>query len=314
MADIAEVAPAGRAGVRGSRGTTGFGRHWARYGAGYLFVLPAFVLYAVFMVYPFGQSVYLSLTDWNGATPTKDFVGLGNYRRLFGEELLWTSLWHNVIWVTIGTLAPMIIGVLLAMLLWRRPRGFTLFRTAYFLPQVLSPVVIALIFNWMYNPIFGLLNKALDGVGLESWSRGWLGDPDWALYAVLGASVWAETGFAFVVFLAGLQNVSRDLIEAATIDGANAWQRFWNVTVPQLSNVVNVVAALLLIGGFSAFDIIFVMTGGGPANATELIATYTYSSFIQNEVGYAAALSLVLTVISLVVSVVFVRLRERGGN
>jgi ABC-type sugar transport system permease subunit len=312
MTDIAGVAPVGRAEVREGRGATGFGRHWRRYGAGYLFLLPALLLYVVFMVYPFVQSIYLSLTDWNGATPTKDFVGLENYDRLFGEELLWKSLWHNVIWVTIGTLGPMALGLALAMLLWKRPKGFTLFRTAFFMPQVLSPVVIAIIFNWIYNPLFGLLNKGLDRVGLESWSRGWLGDPDTALFAVLGASIWAETGFVFVVFLAGLQTVSRDLIEAATIDGANAWQRFWNVTVPQLANVVNVVAALLLIAGFSAFDMIFVMTGGGPNNATELIATYTYSAFIQSQVGYAAALSLVLTVISLVVSVVFIKLRERG--
>src|SRR5215218_8131494 len=135
---------------------TGVARHWVRYRAGYLFVLPAFVLYAIFMVYPFGQSVYISLTDWNGATATKGFVGLANYRRLFGEDLLWQSLWHNVIWVSLGTAVPMAVGLFLAMLLSRKPRGFTLFRTVYFMPQVLSPVVIAIIFNWIYNPLFGI--------------------------------------------------------------------------------------------------------------------------------------------------------------
>jgi ABC-type sugar transport system permease subunit len=144
-------------------------------------------------------------------------------------------------------------------------------------------------------------------------SRGWIGDPDVALYAVLAAAIWAETGFVFVIFLAGLQNVSRDLIDAATIDGANAWQRFWNVIIPQLSNVLTVVTALLLVGGFSVFDIVFVMTAGGPNNATELIATYTYKeAFTQNRVGYASALSLVITVLSLIASVTFIRLRERG--
>jgi ABC-type sugar transport system permease subunit len=198
------------------------------------------------------------------------------------------------------------------MLLWRQPRGFTLFRTAYFLPQVLSSVVIAIVWGWIYNPIFGLLNQSLDRVGLESLSRGWLGDPNIALYAVLVAAIWAETGFVFVVFLAGLQNVSRDLLEAATIDGANTWQRFWDITVPQLANVITVIGALLLIGGFNVFDIIFVMTGGGPNNATEVIGTYTYTeAFTQNRIGYAATLSLVMTVISLIASVVFIRLRER---
>jgi ABC-type sugar transport system permease subunit len=125
--------------------------------------------------------------------------------------------------------------------------------------------------------------------------------------------MWAETGFVFVIFLAGLQNVSRDLIEAATLDGANAWRRFRDVTLPQMANVVTVVAALLLIGGFSVFDIIFVMTGGGPANATDVIATYAYTeAFTQNNVGYASTLTLVITAITLIASVIFIRVRERG--
>ena len=180
------------------------------------------------------------------------------------------------------------------------------------MPQVLSTVVIGIVWNWIYNPIFGILNESLDAVGLEDISRGWLGDPDVALYAVLVAAIWATIGFVFVIFLAGLQNVSKDLLEAATVDGANAWQRFWNVTVPQMASVINVVIALLLIGGFSVFDIIFVMTGGGPANATEVLATYTYKeAFTQNHVGYASTLSVVITVISLIASVTFIRLRER---
>jgi ABC-type sugar transport system permease subunit len=289
------------------------GRHWARYRAGYLFVAPAFVLYAVFMIYPFFQSIYLSFTDWNGVEPVKTWIGLGNYRELLNDGHLWEAIKHNLIWVVIGTISPMVLGLFLAMLLWRRPRGFTLFRTTFFMPQVLSSVVIAIVWGWIYNPIFGLLNKALDRIGLESVSRGWLGDPDTALYAVLAAAIWAETGFVFVVFLAGLQNVSRDLLEAATIDGANAWRRFWDVTVPQLANVVTVLGALLLIGGFNVFDIVFVMTAGGPNNATEVIGTYTYTeAFTQNRIGYAATLSLVMTFISLVASFVFIRLRERG--
>jgi ABC-type sugar transport system permease subunit len=288
-------------------------RHWARYRAGYLFVLPAFLLYAVFMIYPFAQSIYLSFTSWNGADPVKQWIGLANYRELLHDHQLGSALKHNLIWVVIGTAGPMIIGLFLAVLLWKRPRGFTLFRTAYFMPQVLSSVVIAIVWGWIYNPIFGLLNKSLDKVGLQTVSRGWLGDPHFALYAVLVAAIWAETGFVFVVFLAGLQNVSRDLLEAATIDGANSWQRFWDVTVPQLANVVTVVGALLLIGGFNVFDIVFVMTSGGPNNATEVIGTYTYTeAFTQNRVGYAATLSLVMTAISLVASFVFIRLRERS--
>jgi ABC-type sugar transport system permease subunit len=288
-------------------------RHWIRYRAGYIFVLPSLVLYAIFMIYPFFQSIYLSFTDWNGATTTKNFIGLDNFRELVRDDLLWKSLQHNLIWVVIGTLGPLIVGFLLAVLLASKPKGFTLFRTAYFMPQVLSPVIIGIVWGWMYNPLFGIFNKGLDSIGLESVSRGWLGDPDFALYAVLLAAMWAETGFVFVVLIAGLQNVSRDLIEAATLDGANAWRRFWDVTLPQMANVVTVVAALLLIGGFSVFDIIFVMTGGGPANATDVIGTYAYTeAFTQNNVGYASTLTLIMTVITLIASVVFIRIRERG--
>src|SRR5215211_8662929 len=287
-------------------------RSWRRYRAGILFVLPALILYLVFMVYPFFQSIYFSFTSWNGVTAVKDWIGLANYRELIGDDLFWLSLLHTVIWVIVGTIAPIAIGMLLAVLLWRRPKGFTLFRTIFFMPQVLSTVVIGIVWSWIYNPIFGILNESLDAIGLKNISRGWLGDPDVALYAVLVAAIWATIGFVFVIFLAGLQNVSKDLLEAATVDGANVWQRFWNVTVPQMASVINVVVALLLIGGFSVFDIIFVMTGGGPANATEVIATYTYKeAFVQNRVGYASTLSLVMTVISLVVSVAFIRLRER---
>jgi ABC-type sugar transport system permease subunit len=287
-------------------------RHWTKHRAGYLFVLPAFLLYAVFVIYPFLQSFYFSLTSWNGVSATKDFIGLDNYRALIRDDLLWKSLKHNLIWVVLGTIGPMAIGLFLAVLLWSRPRGFTLFRTVYFMPQVLSPVIIAIVWGWIYNPIFGILNKILERLWLGDFTRGWIGDPDVALYALIATAIWSETGFVFVIFLAGLQNVSRDLMDAAMIDGANAWQRFWNVMVPQLANVITVVTALLLVGGFSVFDIVFVMTGGGPSNATEVIASYTYKeAFTQNHVGYAASLSLVMTVLSLIASVAFIWFRER---
>ena len=285
---------------------------WRRYRAGVLFVLPDLVLYLLFMVYPFFQSIYFSLTSWNGVTAVKEWVGLANYRELIRDGLFWLSLKNTIIWVIVGTIAPIVVGMLLALLLWSRPKGFTLFRTVYFMPQVLSTVVIGIVWSWIYNPIFGILNESLDAVGLEDLSRGWLGDPDVALYAVLVAAIWATIGFVFVILLAGLQNVSKDLLEAATIDGANVWQRFWNVTVPQLAGVINVVIAFLLIGGFSVFDIVFVMTGGGPANATDVLATFTYKeAFTQNNVGYASAIAVVITVISLIASVTFIRLRER---
>jgi len=289
-------------------------KFWWTVGVRYLFLLPALLLYALFMLYPFVNSIYLSMTKWDGAFPVKEFIGLSNYSRLLQDKLLWLSLSHNLIWVVIGTVVPIFIGLFLAVLLWSQPKGMIVFRTAYFMPVVLANVIVGIIWHWIYNPIVGILNRGLEAIGLESWTRGWLGDVNLALYAVLVAAIWAYVGFVFVILLAGLQNVDLELLDAAKIDGANAWQQFWNVTIPQLAHVLTMVIALGLIGGFSVFDIVFVMTGGGPANSTELIATYTYQkAFAENEVGYGTALSLVMTVVSLVATLIFIRIRERDA-
>lgn len=280
--------------------------------AGWLFVLPALALYIYFVVYPFLVSIYYSLTDWDGAQPVKRFVGLSNYQELLTDRLMWEALWHNAIWIVIGTAAPILIGLLLGVLLWTGARGRVVFRTVYFLPVVLAEVVVAIVWNWIYHPLFGALNQTLRVIGLDSWTRGWLGDPDTALLALLVTAIWSYYGFCFVIIMAGLQNVDVDLVEAATIDGANGWQRFIHVIVPQLSHVLTMITAYTLIGGFNVFGIVFVMTQGGPGTATQVIATYTYRmAFQQSELGYGAALSMVMTVLSLVTSYIFIRLRER---
>jgi raffinose/stachyose/melibiose transport system permease protein len=208
---------------------------------GYAFVLPALLLYAFFFIYPFAVSIYYSLTDWDGAQPVKEFVGLSNYRTLLSDSLLWESLSHNLVWVVLGTAAPIAIGLLLGVLLWSGARGTTLFRTVYFLPFILSQVVVAIIWNWIYHPLWGPLNISLRAIGLDSLARGWLGDPTWALLAVIIVAVWSYFGFTFVVIIAGLQDVSKELVEAATLDGANPWQRFVYVIVPQLRYVLTMI-------------------------------------------------------------------------
>ena len=280
--------------------------------AGWVFVAPAILIYAFFFIQPFFYSIYYSLTDWNGADPVKQFVGLGNYIKLAGDSLLWQALGHNLIWVIIGTVSPIAIGLLLGVLIWTGALGRVLFRTIYFLPVVLSEVVVAIIWNWIYHPLFGAVNQILRGIGLDHLARGWLGDPQTALLALLMTAIWSYYGFCFVIIMAGLQNVDISLVEAATIDGANGWQRFIHVIVPQLSHVLTMITAFTLIGGFNVFGIVFVMTQGGPGTATQVIATYTYrKAFQESQVGYGAALSMVITILSLVTSYVFIRLRER---
>jgi ABC-type sugar transport system permease subunit len=281
---------------------------------GYLFILPALLLYVIFFIYPFAGTVYLSLTNWNGVDPKKIFVGLDNYINMVKDRLVWTSLSHNVIWVIIGTLAPIVIGLILAVLLWgRKTKGRVFFQTVYFMPVVLSQVVVSIIWGWVYNPIFGMLNRVLKAIGLGFLSRGWLGDPNIAIYMVLIAAIWSYFGFCVVVLLAGLQSVDLELHDAAKCDGANSLQEFIHVTIPQLKHVLTMIGVYTMIGGFNVFDIVFVMTHGGPANSTELIATYTYKqSFQLNSVGYGAALCMVMTFLSLIASIIFLKFREKS--
>lgn len=289
-------------------------RRWVRRNrTGFLFILPALIFYLIFFVQPFVNTIYYSLTDWNGVNPTKQFIGFDNYVRMANDRLLWLSLSHNVTWIIVGTVAPIVIALPLALILSNLGRGRLFFQTGYFMPHILSGVVIAMIWGWIYNPLFGLLNYVLRAVGLDGLTRAWLGDPNTALLAIIAAAVWGYFGFCLVIFMAGLQNLDVDQIEASRIDGANAVQRFWYVIVPQMRYVLNMVIVYTLIGGFNVFDIAYVMTRGGPANHTELIGTYTYKmAFQENRIGYGATLAMLMMVLSLVTSLIYNIMRNRG--
>jgi ABC-type sugar transport system permease subunit len=284
-----------------------------QYVTAFLFLLPALSIYLVFALYPFFGSLHLSLTSWNGIDATKEWVGFRNYVTAFsGDPIMLQALWHNIIWIVAEVALPLILGLLLATILWDGGKGLTLFRTVFFLPYVLPTVVVGIIFGLIYNPIYGVLNQSLEMVGLGAWKQGWLAQPNTALLSLIAISVWATFGFSATVLLAGLQNIDFDLLDAAKIDGANVWQRFVNVLLPQLSHVITLLVSLALIGGFKVFDLVYVLTKGGPGYHTEVLATYIFKqSFAQSQVGYGAALSIILTAIILVVSVIFIRVRER---
>ena len=287
----------------------------ARQRAGFWFVLPAFLVYLLFFGVPFVATIWLSFTNWNGVG-TPDFNGLENYLRLSGDSAMWAALGNNVIWVIIGTIAPVFIGLIIAVMLWSDARGSMTYRTIYFLPVVLSPVVIGIIWGWIYNPLFGLLNTGLRAIGLGNLAIGWLGESETALYAVLVTAIWSYLGFCIVVLFAGLQKVDPELVGAARIDGANARQRFRHVIVPQIRPVLTMVIVYTVIGGFNVFDVVWVMTSGGPNNASEVIATYTYEiAFRGNEYGYGATLSMVMSVLSLFAAWITMKMRRADeGN
>ena len=278
----------------------------------WVFLAIPLVFYAVFFIVPFFQSVMISVTDWNGVRQVRTFVGIDNYARMLSDPLVHIALKHNLIWILVGTAAPIILSLFLSMLLWPSTRGSNLFQAAYFMPQILSTVVVAAIWSKVYHPLIGLLNLGLEYVGLGEHAIGWLGSMQWALPAVLIAAIWAYFGFTLVVILAGLQTVDVDLLDAASIDGANGLQQFWSVILPQLAPVLTMITAYTLIGGFNVFDIVWVMTAGGPANATDVLSTVLYKrAFVEDKVAYGTSLALMLTLLSLVASGVFIYFRER---
>ncbi|SFT93835.1 raffinose/stachyose/melibiose transport system permease protein [Geodermatophilus amargosae] len=297
----------GRAGVSGATR-----RQQARLGV--LLVAPAVALMLVFLVFPVLNSVYYVFVDFDGLDTTPPWVGLGNLTELAQDSQMWAAARNNLIWIVVGTIGPLVLGLGLALLLWGVRRGSTFYRVVFFLPYVLPQVAVGVVWGWIYAPTRGWLNRGLEAVGLDGLTRGWLGDPSTALYAVLGTAVWTATGFVFVIILSALRNVDNQQVEAATLDGAGYLQRLRHVVLPQIMPVFLMVTALTLIGGFAVFDIIFVMTGGGPANATEVLGTYAYSNAFQlSRISYGTTLALVVTALAVPVAVWLDRLQRRAS-
>ena len=279
---------------------------------GILLALPVAVITAVFFVFPMVNALYYSVVDFDGLDPTPPFVGLSNFTEMFTDSATWHALGNNAIWIAIGTAAPMIIGLLVAVLIWSSRGGGAAYRLLFFLPFMLPGVAIGIVWGWMYDPVNGWINRVLGAVGLGSWSRGWLGDPDTAIFAVLATAIWATCGFVIMIILSALRNVDVELVDAARIDGANAGQRLWHILLPQIMPVFLMVLTLTLVGGFSVFDIIFIMTGGGPADATEVLGTYAYSNAFQlNRISYGTVLALLITVLAVPFTIMLNRLQRR---
>ena len=287
---------------------------------GILLVAPTVVIMVVFLLFPLANAVYYVFVDFNGIDTTPPFVGLANIVELFGDPDVWAALRNNVLWIVIGTVAPLVLGLGLALLLWGVQRGSAFYRVAFFLPYVLPQVAVGVVWTWIYEPTRGWLNLVLDAVGLESLTTGWLGDPDTALYAVLATAIWTAIGFVFVIILSALRNVDTEQVDASLLDGANWFQRLRYIVLPQIMPVFVMVTAITLIGGFAVFDLIFVMTGGGPAGASDVLGTVAYSSAFQlNRISYGTTLALFITALAVPFAVWLDRVqrklsRERTGG
>ncbi|MGQ9622987.1 MAG: carbohydrate ABC transporter permease [Candidatus Caldatribacteriaceae bacterium] len=280
--------------------------------AGYLLILPALVIYGIFVLYPVVDSAILSFYKWDGAG-AKVFVSLANYIQAFKDRVVWISFKNNAIY-TAGIIALGVFpGLILATLIAGKISGRTMFEAIFFFPRLLTQVIVAIVWSWIFNPVFGLLNEALRALGLGFLARGWLGEPRFALLAIIVAGAWTYFGFCMVIFLAALQNTDPTLYDAALIDGANAIQIFINVTLPQIKYVVAMVIVYTIIDSFKVFDLVYLLTQGGPGNATQIMATYIYrKSFAEYFFGYGSSVAILLTCFILAISVLYLRYQERG--
>jgi len=271
---------------------------------GWLYVLPALLIYLVFTFIPILETIRTSFYRWDGFSSQKVFIGLANYARLFIDNEFIGAFFHNLFFIIFYCLIPILIGLVLASVLGRGELpGLTFFRTVLFLPQVLSMVVVGVIWRWIFNPTFGPLNLVLNALGLEHLTRAWLGDFTLALPAVGSVGTWVEYGFCMVLFLAGMQHIPEEYYEAASLDGANPFQQLIHVTIPGLRSEIGVAMVTTIIAALRVFDLVYVTTRGGPGNATLVAGIVIYrAAFLQNQTGYAAALATVLMLIILAIS------------
>ena len=270
---------------------------------------PALLAYGIFAVLPFLDVIRLSVMRWDGLSPHAEFIGLDNYRSIFTQDaVFWTAFDNTVIWTILSVLVPPSIGFGLALGLNQNLRGRSVLRALFYLPVIIAPIAVATMWRWMYDPFFGIVNALLTDAGLQGLIQDWLGNRRVALYAVFVAYVWQTAGFSMVLFLAGLQNVSPTLIEAARLDGANRRQCFRHVTLPALGSTITVVIVLSLINSFRTFDIVYGMTHGGPAQSTQLLAFWAYAQSMQlHDFGKGSAIAVVLLVITALIVIPYLR-------
>jgi len=276
-----------------------------------LFLLPAMAIYLVFALYPTFSVIEYSFTDWDGISPERDYIGLANYERLFSDRIFWEAFRNTFVWSGVIIAINVGLGLVLAAMLARVWKGRLVIQTAIVLPVVISPIAVATIWRWMYQPT-GVINQVLELVGLGGLATPWLGNPDVVLYALAIAHAWSTLGLGVIIFLAGLQAVDEDLYEAARIDGATALQSFRHVTLPALRPVTAVVFILTLTQSFKVFDIVWATTQGGPIRFSEILSTYMYKrGALENEYGYGAAIGVSLLVIVSLATLVYMQIEGR---
>jgi multiple sugar transport system permease protein len=283
----------------------------------WLFLAPSLLLYGLYVFFPIFYTFYLSLTEWDGMTAaplplcveSPERSCFENYTQLFADDIFWTSIRNNLIWLVVFSLTPLL-GLFLAIFFHVQGRLASLYKSLLFMPMVFSLVVVGLIWSWFLQPEFGLVEFLLKQTGLMAPGEqfGLMASFEGATYGLILAAAWPHAAYCMILFLAGLSNLQRNVIEAALIDGVNKWQLLWHVILPMLRPATVIVVIVTMIGALRTFELVAIMTGGGPANASNVLANYMYQQTFQNfRYGYGAAIAVVLFMISIGLILAYLR-------
>ncbi|QDF57197.1 carbohydrate ABC transporter permease [Bacillus velezensis] len=280
----------------------------------YLFLAPA-LIFLLFVYIPIIENVFFSLFEWSSFQPEKTFIGFKNYIDLFHDPVFFTALRNNVLYAVISLICQVVGGLILAAVLEDRlvRKWSPFFRTVFFLPVVISMTVIALLFDFIYNPEIGLLNQLLEAVGLDELTRAWLGDENTAMLSVIFVSQWQSVGYIAMLYIVSIQSIPAELYESAQLDGAGKIQQFFHITVPQTKEMSFVAVVMTLTGAFTVFNEPYILTGGGPGNASEVLSTFLYkSAFTKDMMGYASAIATVVLLLTLTLSLIQMKFFKTG--
>ncbi|NLY91757.1 MAG: sugar ABC transporter permease [Firmicutes bacterium] len=282
----------------------------------YWFLIPGFLLFIIFVVLPFIANIYLSFTRWSGVG-VPQFIGLKNYLRAIDDFNFWLSLKNNVVIILVLTTIPTVISLFLAVFLFQYVAvkvGKTtanIFKAGFYLPQIIPVAIIGVIWKWIFQPNWGALNVILEKIKLGNLAQNWLGDPNYALGAVLLVMVWFQIGYPLVIFISALQRIDPQIYESARVDGAKGLRMFFSITLPLISPEFYVVVLTTIIYSLKIFGPIFALTRGGPGNATTVASYFSYKNFFEfSNVGYGATMSTIISLIILLITVVYIKLQN----
>jgi ABC-type sugar transport system permease subunit len=280
-----------------------------------IFLSPVLLVFLLFVMWPLLDSFRYSVTDWNGFSPDYKFVGLSNFAKIGSDPSFRGAILNTTLWVIAALVLPTLLGLGLALLLNSGIRGSSVFKTVFYLPICLSAVVVGQSWMWIYHPDWGLLNSGIELLSGTKFNFAWLANPSTALWSVIFAWAWQQTGLAMVIFLAGLTSVPQDMLEAARVDNVSRWQQTRHIVLPMLRPATVVVVALSIISALKGFDILYIMTGGGPFKSSSTLAFFMYEeSFKKYRMGYGSAISVVLFFITVTIILVYFRQLKKLGE